>query len=129
MLEPLEDAKVFDPRDVEIQTTRGSGPGGQNRNKVESCVVATHRPTNISVRIDMKSQHQSKSIAMKILSARVLELNQASVIAERCTTRQTQVGSGMRGDKIRTYRMQDDQVNDHRTGKKWQLTKWMRGDW
>ncbi len=129
VLEPFEDNADFNVRDVEIQTTRGSGPGGQNRNKVESCVVATHKPTNITVRIDMKSQQQSRALAMKILSARVLELKREAVASERSNTRQTQVGSGMRGDKVRTYRMQDDQVADHRNGKKWQLAKWMKGDW
>lgn len=129
VLEPYEDNSEFNPRDVEIQTTRGSGPGGQNRNKVESCVVATHRPTNITVRIDMKSQHQSKAMAMKILSSRVVELKRAQVFAERNDSRQSQVGTGMRGDKVRTYRTQDDQITDHRNGQKWQLTKWMRGDW
>lgn len=130
VLEPLEfDKNVFDPKDVDIVTTRGSGPGGQNRNKVESCVVATHRPTGITCRVDMRDQHQSKSMALKILSARVVESARKAKIDERQSSRMSQVGSGMRGDKIRTYREQDDQVTDHRTNQKWSLKKWLRGDW
>lgn len=116
-------------RDVDIKTTVGTGPGGQHRNKTESCVVATHRETGISVRVDMKSQYQSKTMALKILSARVAEVQQANAMNERSQDRKQQVGSGMRGDKVRTYRVQDDRVTDHRTNKKWRLKKWMRGEW
>ncbi len=116
-------------QDVEIKTTTGTGPGGQHRNKTESCVVATHKETGISVRVDMKSQYQSKAMALKILSSRVTEMQQTQAITERSQDRKKQVGSGMRGDKIRTYRVQDDRIKDHRTGKKGRLKKWLRGEW
>src|SRR5271166_5311967 len=65
---------VLDYRDVEIVTTRGSGPGGQNRNKTDSCVIATHKPSGLAVRIDNeRSQHQNKAMAYKVLAARLYE--------------------------------------------------------
>jgi peptide chain release factor 1 len=119
----------LDYSSVDISTTKGSGPGGQHRNKTESCVVVTHRPTGITVRIDGRSQHQNKQAAMKLLAARVQEHNLNAAVAQQDQQRRAQVGSGMRGDKVRTYRTQDDQVNDHRTGQRWRLRDWVKGDW
>lgn len=122
--------QVLNQRDVDIVTTRGSGPGGQNRNKIESCVIATHRPTGLSVRIDNeRSQHQNKAMAYKVLAARLYDAERERAFAEREKERRQQVGTGMRGDKVRTYRQQDDQVNDHRTGQRWRLQDWVRGIW
>jgi peptide chain release factor 1 len=115
--------------EVDIQKTKGSGPGGQARNKLETCVVVTHRATGLSVRVDMRSQHQSKAMAMRILAARLRERAVTSAADERGAIRRAQVGSGMRGDKIRTYRTQDDRVTDHRTNRTSSLAQWMRGDW
>lgn len=129
-LDPEVDvAFVLDERDVEIQRTRGSGPGGQARNKLETCVVVTHRATGLTVRVDMRSQHQSKAMAMQILAARLRDRAIASAAHERDALRRAQVGSGMRGDKIRTYRTQDDRVTDHRTGRTTSLKDWVRGNW
>lgn len=120
----------LDVRDVDITTSRGSGPGGQNRNKIESCVVAVHRPTGIQVRIDSeRSQHQNKATAMKVLAARLYQSQRDAATAGRNADRRQQVGSGQRGDKVRTYRTQDDQVVDHRTGVKLRLSKWYDGNW
>lgn len=119
----------FDVTDVEITTTRGSGPGGQNRNRVETCVVATHRPTGISVRIDGRSQYQNKQLALKVLASRLSSASQEKAESEQNNTRKSQVGTGMRGDKIRTYRVQDDRITDHRTNQKLNLASWMRGEW
>lgn len=115
--------------DVDIQTTRGSGPGGQHRNKTDSCVVATHKPSGVTVRVDMRSQHQSRSIALQILSARLAEAEEDKTRQARASARREQVGSGMRGDKVRTYRTQDDRVTDHRTNRTWSLKSWSRGLW
>jgi peptide chain release factor 1 len=115
--------------DIELRTTKGSGPGGQHRNKTESCVVAVHRPTGISVKIDSRSQHQNKQLAIATLKARVMEQARQRAGAAVAAERKQQVGSGMRGDKVRTYREQDDQVTDHRTGKKFSLKMWKRGEW
>lgn len=121
---------ALDHRDVDIVTARGSGPGGQNRNKTESCVIATHRPSRLQVRIDNeRSQGQNKAMAYKVLAARLYDAERSRVSALRDTERKQQVGTGQRGDKVRTYRTQDDQVTDHRTGVKTRLSKWYNGDW
>ena len=127
------DAAVGAPltfQDVDITTARGSGPGGQNRNKVESCVIVTHKATGLQVRIDNeRSQSQNKATAMKVLAARLYEAERARTQATRDDARRQQVGTGQRGDKVRTYRTQDDQVTDHRTGVKSRLFQWYNGDW
>lgn len=119
----------LDESDVEIRASRGSGPGGQNRNKTDSCITVVHRPTGTTVRVDMRSQHQSKELALRILAARLAEEASERHQAQRDHSRRQQVGSGMRGDKVRTYRTQDDRVTDHRTGQTWKLKSWVRGDW
>jgi peptide chain release factor 1 len=119
----------IDEHDVDIVTTTGTGPGGQHRNKTQSCVIATHRATGLKVRVDMRSQHQSKAMALRILAARVRDLAREAAQTGRAAERRLQVGSGMRGDKIRTYRTQDDRVTDHRDGRTFRLSAWMRGDW
>jgi peptide chain release factor 1 len=117
-------------QDVEIVTARGSGPGGQNRNKTESCVIVTHKASGIQVRIDNeRSQSQNKATAMKVLAARLYEAERSKVKLAQDDERRHQVGTGQRGDKVRTYRTQDDQVTDHRTGVKGRLAAWYSGDW
>lgn len=120
---------VLRPQDLEIQTVRGSGPGGQHRNKTESCVVVTHRPTGLSAKVDGRSQHLNKAAAITLLTARVAQQQDEIVSGDRAQLRRQQVGSGMRGDKIRTYRTQDDLVTDHRLGRTWRLKDWMKGIW
>lgn len=118
------------PQDVEVTTTRGSGPGGQARNKTETCVVATHRPSGLTVRIDNeRSQHQNRAMAYKVLAAQLYQLERDNHKLAKDDDRKLQVGSGQRGDKVRTYRTQDDQVTDHRTGVKSNLKRWYDGVW
>ncbi len=119
----------LDERDVEVSASRGSGPGGQHKNKTESCVTVTHRPSNVSVRIDMRSQAESKLLALKILTAKLSEQQESEQSRSRNVLRRDQLGSGMRSDKRRTYRERDNQVLDHVTGQVWELSKWLRGDW
>lgn len=129
---PLQAANVvpgIDEKDVSFTYTRGSGPGGQHRNKTESCVTAVHRPSGLQARVDLRSQHQSKAMALRVLAARVKEAEVSRVGERQNQTRREQIGSGMRGDKIRTYRTQDNLVTDHRTGAKWKLDRWMKGEW
>lgn len=128
-LNPNKPNYKLDEKDIEIQTKRGSGPGGQHRNKTDSCVVATHKPTKVSVTIDARSQHQSKTLALRILSERVKEIQQRKHKNKQDQIRRNQVGSGERGDKRRTYRSQDDSVKDHVTGQTWRLSDWMKGNW
>ena len=130
MLDPNVGSRFrLNESDVEIRATRGSGPGGQHRNKTDSCIVATHIPTGLKVRVDMKSQHQSRTMALQILAAKLAEGQVEKTQAKRAAKRKAQVGSGMRGDKIRTYRSQDDRVTDHRTGRTWKLRAWLKGQW
>ena len=115
--------------DVEYLYARGSGKGGQHKNKTDSCVTAVHKPTGVSVKIDSRDQHKNKKLATRILAERLREIEESRIRNDRFEERKSQVGSGMRGDKRRTYRSKDDQVVDHVTGKSWKLKKWMRGQW
>jgi len=128
--EPTEAQIRIDPRDIEASTTRGSGPGGQNRNKVETCVILKHIPTGLTVRCESeRSQHQNRAIALALLRARLWDAAQKQAIGARDDNRKRQIGSGMRGDKRRTIRCQDGIVNDHLTGRHWNFKEYERGDW
>ena len=120
---------LFKTSDVKYTATVGSGPGGQHRNKTASCITATHIPTGINVKIDQKSQHQSKAVATQVLNIRVNEHYESISNGKQNNSRKDQIGSGMRGDKVRTYREKDDLVVDHRTNKKKKLSKWIKGIW
>lgn len=113
--------------DIEMFTTMDSGPGGQHRNKTESCVVMRHLPTGIEAKSATKSQHRNKQIAREMLEGRVAAFYAAQSNQKERNERRGMVGSGMRGDKIRTYRVRDDQATDHRTGKKARLQDVLNG--
>jgi peptide chain release factor 1 len=130
VLDPVRRMRfALDLREVEIKKSLGTGPGGQHRNKTESCVTATHLPTGTAVRVDMRSQHQSLSMALAILTAKLADGEERASLSERNRARRAQTGSGMRGDKIRTYREQDGRVTDHRTNRVVALERWLRGQW
>jgi len=128
--EPSATELVIDARDVDVMVARGSGPGGQHRNKTESCVTLRHRPSGITVKCETdRSQHRNRETAQALLRARLWDAQQIRQGEHRSDVRRLQVGSGMRGDKRRTIRMQDGQVHDHVTGRRWDLRKYLRGEW
>lgn len=128
--EPEEKEFYLDPADLELKTMRGSGPGGQNRNKLETCVVLTHLPSKTAVRVDSeRSQLQNKRLAMGLMRAKLLEVQQCVAQKASAAERKAQVGCGARGDKTWTCRCQDGVVTYHGTGQKFRLKDYLRGEW
>lgn len=127
--EAIQQKLVIKEQDLEWQTRRGSGPGGQHRNKTESTVDLIHKPTGIKVTADSRSQYQNKVTALEILRAKLLDSQRQRGILERNRERKTQVGLGMRGDKRRTIRVQDNQVTDHELNKTITYKDYARGNW
>ncbi len=115
--EPDEVEVDLRDEDLEITTSRSSGPGGQNVNRTDSAVRIVHKPTGLVVTCqDEQSQHKNKARAKSILKARLLERERETKARERAQDRKSQVGTGDRSERIRTYNFPQGRVTDHRIG-------------
>ena len=131
VLPEVEETDVYvDPKDLKIDTYRSSGAGGQHVNKTDSAVRITHLPTGLIVTSqDQRSQHQNKAKAMQVLRAKLHEKEQEEAMKKVSEERKSQVGTGDRSEKIRTYNFPQNRVTDHRINLTlYKLDKVMYGD-
>ncbi len=118
VLPEIEELEVeLRPQDLKFDVFRASGNGGQSVNTTDSAVRATHIPTGISVASQQeKSQHKNKAIALRILRAKIYEIQKSAEDAKNAEAKRSQVGTGDRSEKIRTYNFHQNRVTDHRFG-------------
>ena len=118
VLPEAEEVEIeINPADLQIDTYRSGGAGGQHVNKTESAIRITHIPTGVVVECqDERSQYKNKDRAMKILRSKLYEAKQRELDAERAGERRSQVGTGDRSERIRTYNYPQGRVTDHRIG-------------
>lgn len=123
---PQERDIFIDPRKLKLFTCRGSGPGGQHRNKTESAVQIEYEDINIRIESE-RSQYKNKELALELLRSKIQEKETNRLNSSINKRRKDQVGSGMRGDKRRTIRVFEDQVKDHITNKSISFSKYEKG--
>ena len=130
VLPEAEDVDIhIDPNDLRIDTMRSSGAGGQHVNTTDSAVRITHLPTGIVVTSSEKSQHRNREIAMQVLKTRLYDAERQRIDSERSANRASQVGSGDRSERIRTYNFPQGRMTDHRINLTlYRLDQVMQGD-
>lgn len=130
MVEPTATQLTINQGDLEWVFSRGSGAGGQHRNKTESAVDLTHRPTGVVVHCESeRSQLQNKANALAMLRSRLWEAQRERDHAKRAKERKGQVGTGERSDKTWTVRMTDEIVTHHPSGQKFRLREYLAGNY
>jgi len=130
VLPEAEDVDIhLDPNDLRIDTMRSSGAGGQHVNTTDSAVRITHLPTGLVVTSSEKSQHRNREIAMQVLKTRLFDMERQRADKERSAERKSQVGSGDRSERIRTYNFPQGRMSDHRINLTlYKLDQVMQGD-
>ena len=128
--EPAPEEFKVKETDLHWETMRSGGKGGQNVNKVETCVRVTHKPTGLAVRCESeRSQSRNKQTALATLTARLAAMQREQQQSVADASRKQQIGSGQRGDKRRTIREKDGVVTDHILNRKWRYADYVRGLW